>query len=121
VDTVCDATTPELIACRRARIEQDKSLLTLVRDYRTGRMQALQAVHGREYAQAYARTQDLDHSSWRQYRDARCAAQSREQSVPVKALPAATEHCRFEWARDQLRRYKDQIARLGDGKTRARQ
>lgn len=121
VDTVCDATTPELIACRRARIEQDKSLLTLVRDYRTGRMQALQAVHGREYAQAYARTQDLDHSSWRQYRDARCAAQSREQSVPVKALPAATELCRFEWARDQLRRYKDQIARLGDGKGRARQ
>jgi hypothetical protein len=121
VDAVCDATTPELIACRRARIEQDKSLLTLVRDYRTGRMQALQVVHGREYAQAYARTQDLDHSSWRLYRDARCAAQSREQSVPEKALPAAIELCRFEWSRDQLRRYKDQIARLGDGKGKARQ
>lgn len=121
VDAVCDASAPDLIACRRARIEQDKSLLSLVRDYRTGRMQALQAVHGREYARAYARTQDLDHSRWSQYRDARCAAQSREQSVPVKALPAATELCRFEWARDQLRRYRDQIARLGDSKTRVRQ
>jgi hypothetical protein len=121
VDAVCDTSTPEVIACRRARIEQDKSLLTLVRDYRTGRMQALQAVHGREYAQAYARTQDLDHSSWRQYRDARCATQSRDQSVPVKALPAAIELCRFEWSREQLRRYKDQIARLGDNKSKARQ
>jgi hypothetical protein len=121
VDTVCDVLAPQVIPCRRARIEQDKALLTLVRDYRTGRMQALQAVHGRGYAQAYARTQDLDHSSWRQYRDARCAAQSREQSVPEKALPAATELCRFEWSRDQLRRYKDQIARLGDSKSKARQ
>ncbi|MGM9427106.1 hypothetical protein [Hydrogenophaga sp. MI9] len=121
VDAACEAGSPELIACRRARIEQDKSLLTLVRDYRNGRMQTLQAVHGKDYAQAYARSQDLDHSSWRTYRDARCASQSREQSVPVKDLPAATELCRYEWSRDQLRRYKDQIARLSDGKGKARQ
>lgn len=121
VDAVCDTANPEVIACRRARIEQDKNLLTVVREYRSGRAQALQAVHGREYAQAYARTQDLDHSSWRQYRDARCAAQSRDQSVPIKALPAAIELCRFEWSRDQLRRYKDQIARVGDSKAKARQ
>ncbi|MFP8778278.1 hypothetical protein [Hydrogenophaga sp. RWCD_12] len=121
VDAACEAGSPELIACRRARIEQDKSLLTLVRDYRNGRMQTLQAVHGKEYAQAYARSQDLDHSSWRMYRDARCASQSREQSVPVKELPAATELCRYEWSRDQLRRYKDQIARLSDGKGKVRQ
>lgn len=121
VDAQCEASGPDLIACRRARIEQDKSLLTLVRDYRNGRMQSLQAVHGKDYAQAYARSQDLDHSSWRQYRDARCAAQSREQSVPVKDLLAATELCRYEWARDQLRRYKDQIARLPDGKSKVRQ
>lgn len=116
VDAVCDSAAPELVACRRARIEQDKALLTLVRDYRTGRMQSLQAEHGRNYAQAYARHQDLDHSRWREYRDARCATQSREQAVPVKALPASVELCRYEWARDQLRRYKDQMARLGDVK-----
>lgn len=116
VDAVCDSGAPELVACRRARIEQDKALLTLVRDYRTGRMQSLQAEHGRNYAQAYARHQDLDHSRWREYRDARCATQSREQAVPVKALPASVELCRYEWARDQLRRYKDQMARLGDVK-----
>lgn len=121
VDAVCDLATPELIACRRARIEQDKALLTLVREYRSGRMQALQAEQGREYAQAYARSQDLDHSSWRQYRDARCSAQAREQAVPVKSLAAATELCRHEWTRDQLRRYRDQIARLSDGKGRGRQ
>lgn len=116
VDAVCDSAAPELVACRRARIEQDKALLTLVRDYRAGRMQSLQAEQGRSYAQAYARHQDLDHSRWRGYRDARCATQSREQSVPVKALPATIELCRCEWARDQLRRYKDQMARLGEVK-----
>lgn len=116
VDAVCDSAAPELVACRRARIEQDKALLTLVRDYRTGRMQSLRAEHGGNYAQAYARHQDLDHSRWREYRDARCATQSREQAVPVKALPASVELCRYEWARDQLRRYKDQMARLGDVK-----
>ena len=114
VDAVCDSASPELVACRRARIEQDKALLTLVRDYRTGRMQSLQAEHGKNYAQAYARHQDLDHSKWREYRDVRCATQSREQAVPVKALPATVELCRYEWARDQLRRYKDQVARLGE-------
>ena len=114
VDAVCDSAAPELVACRRARIEQDKALLTLVRDYRTGRMQSLQAEHGKNYAQAYARHQDLDHSKWREYRDVRCATQSREQAVPVKALPASVELCRYEWARDQLRRYKDQVARLGE-------
>lgn len=116
VDAVCDSAAPELVACRRARIEQDKALLTLVRDYRAGRMQSLQAEHGKNYAQAYARHQDLDHSRWREYRDARCATQSREQAVPVKTLPASVELCRYEWARDQLRRYKDQMARLGDVK-----
>lgn len=116
VDAVCDSATPELVACRRARIEQDKALLTLVRDYRTGRMQSLQAERGRGYALAYARHQDLDHSKWRDYRDARCATQSREQAVPLKVLPASVELCRYEWARDQLRRYKDQLARLGDAK-----
>jgi hypothetical protein len=122
VDAVCDAAAPEVVACRRARIEQDRSLLTLVREYRTGRMQALQAVHGRNYAQAFGRTQDLDHSSWRQYRDARCASQSRDQSLPVRELPAAIELCRLEWSKDQLRRYKDQIARLSDNKAvKARQ
>ncbi|WP_127807004.1 hypothetical protein [Hydrogenophaga sp. NH-16] len=116
VDAVCDSGAPELVACRRARIEQDKALLTLVRDYRAGRMQSLQAEHGKSYAQSYARHQDLDHSRWREYRDARCATQSREQAVPVKALPASVELCRYEWARDQLRRYKDQMARLGEVK-----
>ncbi len=114
VDVVCDSVAPELIACRRARIEQDKSLLTLVREYRKGRMQALASLHGSAYAQAYARTQDLDHSSWSQFRDARCSAQSRERAIPVKDLPAAVELCRYDWSRDQLRRYKDQIARLSD-------
>lgn len=119
-DANCDATAPELIACRRARIEQDKALLTLVREYRNGRMQTLQAAQGRDYAEAYARSLDLDHSSWRQYRDARCTAQSREQAVPVKALAANTELCRYEWARDQLRRYRDQIARLSDNRDKGR-
>ena len=36
MDAVCDSAAPELVACRRARIEQDKALLTLVRDYRAG-------------------------------------------------------------------------------------
>ncbi len=116
VDAVCDSAAPELVACRRARIEQDKALLTLVRDYRTGRMQSLQAERGKGYAQAYARHQDLDHSKWREYRDVRCATQSREQAVAEKALPASVELCRYEWARDQLRRYKEQLARLGDAK-----
>lgn len=116
VDAVCDSAAPELVACRRARIEQDKALLTLVRDYRAGRMQSLQAERGKGYAQAYARQQDLDHSKWREYRDVRCATQSREQAVPPKALPASVELCRYEWARDQLRRYKDQLARLGETK-----
>ena len=120
VDAVCDVAAPEVVACRRARIEQDKSVLALVREYRTGRMPSLQAAHGKGYAQAYARTQDLDHSRWRQYRDARCATQSRDQSVPARALPAAIELCRYEWARDQLRRYKDQLARLGEGQGAAK-
>lgn len=119
---VCDVAAPELVACRRARIEQDRALLSLVREYRTERVQTLRADHGRDYAQAYARTQDLDHSRWRQYRDARCASQSRDQSVPPKELPTVIEVCRFEWTRDQLRRYKDQIARLPEIKSaRARQ
>jgi hypothetical protein len=122
VEAVCDVAAPEVVACRRARIEQDRSLLTLVRDYRTGRMQALQATHGKGYAQAFARSQDLDHSRWREYRDARCAVQSRDQSLPVKDLPGAIELCRFEWTRDQLRRYRDQVARLPEAKTpKARQ
>lgn len=121
VDAVCDAAAPEVVACRRARIEQDRSLLTLVREYRTGRMLALQETQGRGYAQAFARTQDLDHSRWREYRDARCASQSRDQSVPLKELPAAIELCRFEWTRDQLRRYRDQVARLPDTRQKARQ
>lgn len=119
---VCNSTAPEVVACRRARIEQDRALLTLVREYRTGRMQALRAEHGKGYALAFSRTQDLDHSRWRQYRDARCASQPRDQSVPPKELPAAIELCRFEWTRDQLRRYRDQVARLPEARTsKARQ
>ncbi|MGS5087433.1 hypothetical protein ACVC7V_13135 [Hydrogenophaga sp. A37] len=118
VEAVCDPLTPELIGCRRARIEQDRVLLTMVREYRMGKKQALIGLQGKGYAEAYARTQDLDHQSWHLYRDARCAAQVREQAVAVKALPAATELCRYDWSRDQLRRYKDQIARLGDGKSK---
>lgn len=116
VEPVCDAVSPELVACRKARIEQDKALLSMVRDYRTARMQTLMFEQGRDYARAYAKTQDLDHRSWRQYRDARCAAQSRERAVPTAALPATIERCRFEWSRDQLRRYKEQIAHLSESK-----
>lgn len=115
-DPVCSATSPELIACRKARIGEDKALLSLVRDYRAARMRALLSEQGRAYARAYAKVQDLDHSSWRQYRDARCASQSRERAVPSETLPATIERCRYEWSRDQLQRYKDQIAQLGESK-----
>lgn len=116
VEAVCDPLTPELIGCLRARIEQDRVLLTMVREYRMGKKQALMGLQGKAYAEAYAKTQDLDHQSWHRYRDARCASQVREQAVAVKALPAATELCRYDWSRDQLRRYKEQVARLGEGK-----
>jgi hypothetical protein len=86
----------------------------MVREYRMGKKQALIGLQGKGYAEAYARTQHLDHQSWHRYRDARCAAQVREQAVAVKALPAATELCRYDWSRDQLRRYKEQVARLGE-------
>jgi|GEM_PF-6541528 len=115
VSAVCDLFAPELISCRRARIEQDRVLLTMVREYRMGKKQALIGSQGKGYAESYARTQHLDHQSWHRYRDARCATQVREQGVAVKALPAATELCRYEWSRDQLRRYKEQVARLGEG------
>ena len=116
VEAVCDPQTPELIGCRRARIEQDRVLLTMVREYRMGKKQALIGLQGKAYAEAYGKTQDLDHQSWHRYRDARCASQAREQAVAVKALPAAIELCRHDWSRDQLRRYKEQVARLGEGK-----
>lgn len=114
-DAVCEPMQPELVSCRRARIEQDRALLTVVREYRMGKKQALAGTQGKGYAEAYARTQDLDHQSWQRHRDARCAAEARERGVDVKALPAATELCRYDWSRDQLRRYKDQMARLGAG------
>jgi hypothetical protein len=118
VSAVCDPLTPELISCRRARIEQDRVLLTMVREYRMGKKQALIGLQGNGYAEAYGRTQQLDHQSWHRYRDARCASQAREQGVAVKALPAATELCRYDWSRDQLRRYKEQVARLGEGNSK---
>jgi hypothetical protein len=118
VEAVCDPQTPELIGCRRARIEQDRVLLTMVREYRMGKKQALIGLQGKAYAETYARMQDLDHQSWQRYRDARCASQSREQAVAVKALPAAIELCRHDWSRDQLRRYKEQVARLSEGKVK---
>ena len=118
VSAICDPLAPELISCRRARIEQDRVLLTMVREYRMGKKQVLMGLKGKGYAAAYARTQHLDHQSWHRYRDARCAAQVREQAVAVKALPAATELCRYEWSRDQLRRYKEQAARLGEGNSK---
>jgi hypothetical protein len=113
---VCDPQRPSLLDCRKARIEQDRTLLAAVREFRLNKRQELQAERGKGYANAFAQTLDLDHQSWRRYRDARCAAQSREQGVPVKELPAVTELCRYDWSRDQLRRYKDQIARLSSGK-----
>lgn len=115
VEAVCDPLVPDLIGCRRARIEQDRVLLTMVREYRMGKKQALIGLQGKAYAEAYVKTQDLDHQSWHRYRDARCAAQAREQAVAVNALPAAIELCRHDWSRDQLRRYKEQVARLGEG------
>ncbi|MBT9552245.1 MAG: hypothetical protein IV088_15455 [Hydrogenophaga sp.] len=118
VEAVCDPLVPDLIGCRRARIEQDRVLLTMVREYRMGKKQALIGLQGKAYADAYVKTQDLDHQSWHRYRDARCAAQAREQAVAVKALPAAIELCRHDWSRDQLRRYKEQVARLGEGKSK---
>jgi hypothetical protein len=83
-----------------------------------GKKQALIGLQGKGYAEAYGRTQQLDHQSWHRYRDARCASQAREQGVAVKALPAATELCRYDWSRDQLRRYKEQVARLGEGNSK---
>ena len=118
VSAICDPLAPELISCRRARIEQDRVLLTMVREYRMGKKQVLIGSLGKGYAEAYARTQHLDHQSWHRYRDARCASQVREQGVAVKALPAATELCRYDWSRDQLRRYKEQVARLGEGNSK---
>lgn len=112
-EPVCTSSAPDLVACRRARIEQDRSLLSAVRDYRVGRAQALKESLGKGYAKAYARSLDLDHQSWRNYRDARCAVHVREQGIETKVLPAATEHCRLEWSRDQLLRYRDQMAYMG--------
>lgn len=118
-EVVCTASAPDLVACRRARIEQDRALLTAVRDYRVGRSETLKQSLGRGYANAYARSLDLDHQSWRNYRDARCSVHVREQGIETKALPAATEYCRLEWSRDQMLRYRDQMAYLGSaGKKR---
>lgn len=113
-EAICDAQAPELVACRRTRIEQDRRLLTLVREFRSVQKQALKAAQGRGYADAYGRMQDLEHQSWLRHRDARCAAQVREQGTPIQSLAAATELCRYDWARDQWQRYRAQMARLPD-------
>ena len=110
----CDPLAPRLKACQLARIETEARLQKLMREYRSGKKKALQKDQGKGYADAYAKTFDWDHLSWRRYRDARCAVQAREQALSVKELPAATALCRYDWTRDQLRRYQEQVARLID-------
>ena len=114
VEQRCDPLAPSLKACQLARVEAEGRLQKLMREYRTGKKKALQKDQGKGYADAYAKTFDWDHLSWRRYRDARCAVQAREQALSVKELPAATALCRYDWTRDQLRRYQEQVARLID-------
>jgi hypothetical protein len=114
--TTCDRLTPDLVVCRKARIEQDRQLLALAREHRDDTRQALERAKGKKYARNYAQSATLDHQSWQRYRNARCAAQVLEQALPVNTLLAATEQCRLEWTRDQLRRYKDQLARYATTK-----
>ena len=110
----CDPLAPSLKACQLARTEAEARLQKLMREYRSGKKKALQKDQGKGYAEAYAKTFDWDHLSWRRYRDARCAVQVREQALSPKELPAATALCRYDWTRDQLRRYEEQVARLTD-------
>ena len=110
----CDPLAPSLKACQLARTEAEARLQKLMREYRSGKKKALQKDQGKGYAEAYAKTFDWDHLSWRRYRDARCAVQVREQALSPRDLPAATALCRYDWTRDQLRRYEEQVARLTD-------
>ncbi|WP_157559301.1 hypothetical protein [Hydrogenophaga crassostreae] len=112
----CDPLAPNLKACQLARIDVEGRLQTLMREYRSGKRKSLQMEKGKGYADAYAKNFDWDYLSWRRYRDARCAVQAREQALSVKDLPAATALCRYDWSRDQLRRYQEQVARLLDEK-----
>jgi hypothetical protein len=111
---LCDPLAPNLKVCQLARVEAEGRLQKLVQEYRAGMRKSLQKEQGKGYADAYAKTFDWDHLSWRRYRDARCAVQAREQALSPKELPAATALCRYDWTRDQLRRYQDQVAKLVD-------
>jgi hypothetical protein len=112
----CDPLAPSLKDCQAARLEVEGRLKDLMREYRTGKKKSLQKEKGNSYADASAKNFDWDYLSGRRYRDARCAVQAREQALSPKALPAATALCRYDWSRDQLRRYEEQVARLLDEK-----
>jgi hypothetical protein len=109
----CDPLAPSVKPCQKARIQVEARLRSLMAEYRAGKKQSLQKEQGKRYADAYGKTFDWDYLSWRRFRDARCAMQARENAVSPKDLPAATALCRFDWTRDQLRRYEEQVARLG--------
>ncbi len=109
----CDPLAPSVKACQKARVTVEARLRSLMAEYRTGKIEALKKEQGKRYAAAYGKTFDWDYLSWRRFRDARCAVQAREQAISPKDLPAATALCRFDWTRDQLRHYQEQVARLG--------
>lgn len=111
----CAGSAAGLMACRKSRIELDRQLLVLVREVRNGRRDSLQREVSKGYASVYVKHMDRDHRTWLLYRDARCTTQVRERAVPVEALGAATESCRFEMARDQLASYRKRLVQVAVG------
>jgi len=111
----CAGSAAGLMACRKSRIELDRQLLGLVREVRNGRRDSLQREVSKGYASVYVKHMDRDHRTWLLYRDARCTTQVRERAVPVEALGAATESCRFEMARDQLASYRKRLVQVAVG------
>ncbi len=111
----CTGTRSALMACRKSRIELDRQLLTLLREVRNGRRDTLQRDVNKGYASAYVKHMDRNHRTWLLYRDSRCTTQVREHAVPVDALGAAIESCRFEMAREQLSSYQKRLTQLAAG------
>lgn len=118
VEAGCSGAEAGLIACRKSRIELDRQLLILVREFRNDRRTSLERELGKRYASTYVTHMDRHHRTWLLYRDTRCTALVREQAVPVNRLRAAEESCRFEQAREQHAGYKGRLLKLATAKGR---
>lgn len=115
-DRACQGPTPELLGCRKSRLEADKEMQDVVREYRSAQRQLLQQNQSRDYVQAFSRNLAISHATWLRYRNARCALFVREQALPAALFNSAIEACRYDLSRSQIQQYKVQLARLSSQK-----